>query len=94
MRRFLWLALGLLLVGAGVAVALTADPPGSQDFGWFAYTPLQESPGPDWTMTWDDGTRALIVTPGHLVGAGVAVLGVLVLATDVAYRLGRRHSAE
>jgi heme/copper-type cytochrome/quinol oxidase subunit 1 len=90
-RRFIWLALGLALVVAGVALAVTAAPPGPTDFGWFAYTPLEERPGPDWTMAWGNGDQALIVTRGHVVGAGVTALGVLVLATGVAYRLGRRQ---
>ena len=92
-RRWLWPIAGLLLIAAGVVVVLTA-PSGPVDAGWFAYTPLEG--GSDWYMEWDgdDGptTAALISTRQHVVGYAVLGLGVLVVATGVAYRLGRRRA--
>jgi heme/copper-type cytochrome/quinol oxidase subunit 1 len=93
MRRWLWLVAGLLLVAAGVVVALSA-PDGPADFGWFAYTPLEE--GSDWYMEWDSGdgpaTAAVVLTRQHVVGYAVLGLGVLVVATGAAYRLGSRRA--
>ena len=90
-RRWLWLVAGLLLVAAGVVVALTA-PSGPTDTGWFAYTPLED--GRDWAMEWEDGdgttTAALVLTRQHVLGYAVIALGVLVAASGAAYRLGRR----
>jgi hypothetical protein len=91
MRRWLWLVVGLLLVAAGVVIVLTA-PQGPVDAGWFAYTPLDD--GADWYMEWDGGggtTSALVLTRQHVVGYAVLGLGVLVVATSAAYRLGRRR---
>lgn len=87
MRRFLWLALGVVLLGGGLVLALTAPSAMETDFGWFAYTPLEDDA--DWYMEWSD--PGYIVSRGLLAGVAVAGLGVLVLATGIAYRLGRRQ---
>lgn len=92
MRRFLWFALGLVLLGAGLLLALTSPPPAATDFGWLAYTPL-EGPEADWYFGWDEPMRGVTVSRGLIVGCVVGVLGLLVLATGVAYRLGRRRAA-
>jgi heme/copper-type cytochrome/quinol oxidase subunit 1 len=81
---------GALLVVAGVLVFATANR-AQADFGWSAYTPLQESPGAylravDYTFS--DG--AVLWTRQHLLGAGLVLLGLLVLTAAVAWLLGRR----
>lgn len=86
MRRFAWLAVGIALVAAGGVLAATSTV-GPSDLGWFAYTPLDD---PDWEMSWGDGGTVVLVTRGRLVGYGVLVLGLLVLAAYAGYRLGRR----
>jgi hypothetical protein len=46
-------------------------------------------------MEWDSGdgpaTAAVVLTRQHVVGYAVLGLGVLVVATGAAYRLGRRR---
>ena len=92
MRRALpWLVTGcgalLVVVGALVFAAANRTP----DFGWSAYTPLQESPSGDLSgvsFTLADG--AVLWTGQHVLGAGLVVLGLLVLTGAVAWQLGRR----
>ena len=55
--------------------------------GWFAYTPMSEN---DWSMEWDDGRQALFLSGWQLVGGAVGGLGLLVMASGLGYRLGRR----
>ena len=87
---WLALALGVVLAGAGVAVFWAtnlAPPPGGA--GWTAYAPLEAGDpvppglgrGVTWTVTW---------TGGHLVGAALLLLGLLVLAALGGWALGRR----
>jgi hypothetical protein len=81
-RGHLWWLAGLALVVPGVAMLLASRPdPVPADFGWYAYTPLTE------------GSSVLMWTGWQLAGAGVAVLGLLLLASGLGYRLGRRRSA-
>ncbi len=87
MRRHLWWVLGLVLLGAGVALALTSRSEPT-DFGWFAYTPLE---GPVGQFP---ASQAYLVSRGAICGAGVAALGLLVLAAGLGYVLGRRRRAE
>lgn len=99
MRSTLSLAagvLGLLLCAAGAVVFTLATRGGTTtDAGWTAYTPL----GPTdlaayrsvltlnfsdrWTMLW---------TGGHLLGAALAVVGLLLLAGVGGWALGRRSA--
>lgn len=94
MRRYLWWILGLVLVGAGVLIALSARP-GPADFGWFAYTPLDDQP--DWSMGWSDpfsSGSAMIVSRWQLVGGVVAAIGLMVVASGIGFHLGRRRGNE
>lgn len=93
-----WLALlgGTLLCAAGVAVFWStniARDPG--DVGWYAYAPLSElTPAYQSTLTlsFDDDDRwSLVWTAGHLLGVGLLVLGLLVLAGSGGWLLGRRR---
>ena len=85
---------GYALVLVGVVVFNLANvvdrPP--YDFGWSAYAPLEETQSAyqsALTYTFVDGGTVLW-TGGHLVGAGLAVLGALVLAGVGGWWLGRR----
>lgn len=89
MRRFAWFALGLVLLGTGLFLAATSPPPVATDFGWFAYVP-EEGPEVDW-FGWDEPARGVTVSRGLIGGSALGVLGLLVLATGVAYRLGLRR---
>lgn len=91
MRRAVpWLVAG---VGAVLAVAgalvFAAANRGPADFGWSAYAPLRETRA-DYSnaVTFSDG--AVLWTRQHLLGAGLLVLGLLVLTGAVAWLLGRR----
>jgi hypothetical protein len=88
MLRHAWWVLAVVLVVGGPAVALTAQAPAG-DYGWFAYTPLDQS---DWSMSWlDSGTgSAWFVSRQQVFGWAVAALGLVVLAAGLGYRLGRR----
>ena len=86
MRRQLWWVVGLVLVGAGVALALTSRSEPT-DFGWFAYTPLDD---PDTFPA----SRSYLVSRGMLYGTGLATLGLVLLAGGLGYVLGRRRRPE
>jgi heme/copper-type cytochrome/quinol oxidase subunit 1 len=92
MRRALpWLvaALGVVLVVLGVLVfaAANAAPP---DFGWSAYAPLEETTTAYRSAITFAGPGTVLWTRGHVVGAGLAVLGALVLAGVGGWALGLR----
>lgn len=74
----------VILVAAGAAVFLLA-PTTVPAFGWTAYTPLTS--GPDFA----DYARRSYLTGQHLTGAGIAVLGFIMLAGAVGFRLGSRR---
>jgi heme/copper-type cytochrome/quinol oxidase subunit 1 len=81
-------ALGLVLVVAGVVVFAAAGR-SPADFGWTSYAPLE--PGPyrsGLALSFDDGWTVLW-TGGHLLGATLVVLGLLVLAAVGGWLLGR-----
>jgi hypothetical protein len=80
-RRFLYLVIGLGLVGLGAYLVLYLD--GSVDFGWYAYTPDEA------------GKRALggditVLSRTQLLGAGCGVLGLMVIAAELGFRAGRK----
>lgn len=76
------LAAGSALSVAGVVVlAVASARPVS--FGWFTYAPLSDT-----TFT-PDGVH--LFSTASLVGAGVLVLGLLVLAAWLGYRRGVRR---
>ena len=90
-----WLvgALGLLMLLAGVGVFALANTAG---FGWTAYTagyaPLE--PGAysrSFSPAFSEGV--VLWTRGHMLGAGLAVAGLLVLVGLGGWLLGR-HGAE
>ena len=93
MRRALpWLSagLGLALVVAGVVVFAATNRTPVGDFGWTAYAPLEpEAYASDLTLTFDD-TWTVLWTRGHLLGAGLVVAGLLVVAALGGWLLGRR----
>ena len=87
--------LGLALVMTGIAVFAAANRAPAGDLGWTSYAPLEpQVPGPfdastyaytpDWAVLW---------TAGHLAGAGLAVLGLLVLVGAGGWSLGRRSGS-
>lgn len=82
-RPALLCVLGLLLAVVGAVVVTTAGDPGTGDFGWFAYTPLD--PGSD--------VEILVVTRARVVGAAVALVGLLVATGAAGFALGRRRAS-
>lgn len=83
MRRFLYLVIGLGLLGLGAYLLLYLD--GAVDFGWYAYTPDEAE------------TRALdgditVLTQTQLLGAACGVAGLMVIAAELGFRAGRRES--
>ena len=97
MRRVLpWAvaAIGIALAAAGVALFAAANrsPFSGADRGWSSYAPLEPGEpapyqseltfGSEWSVVW---------TGGHLVGAGVLVLGLLVLSALGGWALGLRR---
>ena len=80
---------GALVVAGGVALALADRVPA--DLGWTSYAPL-ESPTAyrsSVALTFADRTTVL-GTGRHLVGAGLVVAGLLVLAGVGGWLLGSR----
>ena len=86
-------AFGLVLVIVGIAVFAAANRHGSPaDFGWYAYAPLDPSSGPyssSWEIVFGSDSWQVLWTGGHLLGAGLVVAGVLVLAASGGFVLGR-----
>jgi hypothetical protein len=92
MRRALpWLVVGLAaaLVETGIAVFAAANNSGPMDYGWSAYAPLQPTTNAPETVTFVDGGTVLW-TGQHLLGAGLLVLGLLLLTGVGGWLLGRR----
>lgn len=94
MRRAVpWIvgSLGAALAIAGAVVFALANR-SPQDVGWSTYAPLGEDVGAyqsSLTLTFDDGS-AVLWTGGHLLGAGLVGLGLLVLVGAGGWLLGRR----
>jgi heme/copper-type cytochrome/quinol oxidase subunit 1 len=89
-RAVPWLVTGCgaVLLVAGVLVFAAANR-GPAAFGWSSYTPLQETQTAYLNaVTFSDGT--VLWTGQHLLGAVLAVLGLLVLTGSAAWLLGRR----
>jgi len=83
---------GLVLAGVVVfAVANSSRAPA--DFGWTAYTPLAEESAyrSSLVVSFDDGWTVLW-TGGHLLGALLAGLGLLVLTALGGWWFGRRSA--
>ena len=82
-----------MLVGGGVAIALSSRA-GPADFGWFAYAPLGDGSGGQWTASGfpSDGWM-LFVTRWQMVGGALAAIGLVVLAAGIGFRLGRRRAS-
>ena len=86
MRRHLWAVMGLVLLG--VCVWLVLPLRSSDDFGWFAYTPLSSCrPAPGSGCTGD----GLVLTARQSLGGLVGVLGLVVIASGIGFRLGQRR---
>jgi hypothetical protein len=93
MTRTSWAVggVGVLLLVAGVGVFAMANAPGAGDVGWAAYAPLEpDAYSSRLTLTFGDG--AVLWTGQHAVGAGLAVLGLLVLVGLGGWLLGRRSA--
>jgi hypothetical protein len=82
---------GAALAAAGVALFARANRPPGGDFGWSAYAPLQPTGAYDSRLQLSfDGGWAVLWTTGHLAGAGLVVLGLLLFAGLGGWLLGRR----
>jgi heme/copper-type cytochrome/quinol oxidase subunit 1 len=93
MTRTSWLVggVGVLLLVAGVGVFALANAAGAGDVGWAAYAPLEpDAYSSQLTLTFSDG--AVLWTGQHAVGAGLVVLGLLVLVGLGGWLLGRRSA--
>ena len=83
---------GYVLVLVGVVVFNLANvvDQSSADFGWSAYAPLEETTTAYRSAITFAGPGTVLWTRGHVVGAGLAVLGALVLAGVGGWALGLR----
>jgi heme/copper-type cytochrome/quinol oxidase subunit 1 len=88
--------LGSCLVAAGVVVLAAANAArgGPADVGWTAYTPLADEVAyrSSLVVSFDDGWTVLW-TGQHLLGALLAVAGLLVLTATGGWWFGRRTAA-
>jgi hypothetical protein len=81
-RRFLYLVVGLGLLGLGAYLLVYLD--GSVDFGWYAYT------GEEAEQRALDGD-VTVLSQTQLVGAACAAAGLMVLAAELGFRSGRKQ---
>jgi hypothetical protein len=95
MRRVLpWLTagLGVALVVAGALVSVATRPAMPVDAGWYAYAPLlpeiEVAYGSTLDLSFDGGT--VVWSHGGLLGAGLAVAGLLLLAGLAGWAIGHR----
>ncbi|MGY1804047.1 hypothetical protein ACI78T_12300 [Blastococcus sp. SYSU D00922] len=83
-------ALGALLVAAGVAVFWRANTVGWVEYGG-SYAPLEPGSAYESELTLSfDRPWTVLWTGGHLAGALLLVVGLLVLAATGGWLLGRR----
>lgn len=80
MRRHWWIVMGLGLLVVGIGLVLSSAS--GTDFGWFAYTPLDNEVR--------FSSEFVILSRGRLFGCLVVGLGLLVIAGGIGYRAGRR----
>ncbi|MGL5849727.1 MAG: hypothetical protein ACRCZD_03000 [Phycicoccus sp.] len=73
---------GALLAVAGLVVVSVLPPGAEVELGWFAYAPSA-----------DEGWPVVVLFPQQLLGAVTAVVGAMVVATALGYRLGLRRTA-
>ena len=83
MRKYWWLAVGALMVVAGVGLVIASHAWGESSFGWFAYAPRSE-PELNFGQQLSRDVRDL------WAGIAVAVIGLLVITGGVGYRIGQR----
>ncbi len=92
MRRALpWSAAllgGALVVGGGIVFALANGSPA--DLGWAAYTPVEETGAYQSSLTVTFAGGGVLWAGQHVLGAGLVVAGLLVLAGVGGWLLGRR----
>lgn len=83
MRHYLWAAtvLGLLVVSVLLFVTSTNDG----NYGWFAYTPGDE--------TFASSPGVVIMSRGRVAAWAVGALAMVVLAAGAGYAAGRRQRA-
>ncbi len=86
-RRHLPTLLGVVLVVLGVVLYVVSRP-AAGDFGWFAYTPLSNDVSP-----FETSGDLVLLSRGRVLGAAVAVAGLLVVTAALAYRAGRRRGS-
>jgi len=86
-HRYLWAVAGVALLGVGLVLVLTSNGP--EDYGWFAYTPLDDDAG-----SFQLAGNAVILSRTELIGSALGVLGLVVLALGIGYRLGRRRAGQ
>ena len=80
--------LGMSSVVGGVVLFVVGNQPG--DFGWTAYSPApSEAYRSTLELTFDDGP-AVLWTQTSVLGAGLAVLGLLLLAGLAGWAIGVR----
>jgi hypothetical protein len=85
LRRYWWLAVGVVGVITGLGLIAASNVWGESPFGWFDYSPLNDSG----ISVAEEITRRV---DQMWAGVAVAVVGLLVIAVGVGYRLGERHS--
>jgi hypothetical protein len=93
-RGLLWAAavLGLVLVAGGVVLFVLGNQPA--DFGWSAYRPNPWPPDAYESrlqLSFDDGP-AVLWTRTSALGAGIALVGLLVLAVLAGWVAGLRSA--
>ncbi|WP_336029460.1 hypothetical protein [Geodermatophilus sp. FMUSA9-8] len=83
-------AFGLSLVVAGIAVFWWTNTHPVPPSGWSAYAPLEADRAYESRLTLTVDSGWVSWSGGHLTGAGLAVVGALVLAGLGGWALGRR----
>lgn len=81
MRRNLWAVVGVGLLILGIGLFLTSAS--ATDFGWFAYTPLDNQVR--------FSSSVVVLSRGRLIGWLIVVLGLIVMAGGIGYRAGQRR---
>lgn len=84
MRKYWWLAVGLLLIAGGVVTAVRARAWVLDGFGWFGYTPLDD---PDLAYLQSFPARVQQMW----IGLAVTVVGLVLIVAGGGYQVGWRR---